>query len=843
MRLSAIAWRGLADRPLRSALTATGVALGVAVVMATLIANQASAESIGRSTLESFGAADLRVRAYRDEGFSPATVRAISAIGTVERVAAVSERRLLLSTLPGPDEQVFNLVVLGVDPDEEQAMRSHRLATGAFLSEDSPGEIVLTAGWAEDHSLGVGDELLLTGSRLGTRPLRIVGLVDERPITASAEGVLGYLHRETLDEAFEVPAPISYVDIALADGNLEAAEASLDAVVREPFTVEMAADVRAHLARLQDSFLGMTFLFGALALFVGASLVYNTLAMTLIERTREIGLLRAAGTTSRQIVRLFLAQALAIGVIGASAGLLLGIAVARGFMMLLEESTGIVAYGLPVSPGTALFAFGMGVGVTLLASLAPAYQASRLTALDALRRWSQPGRTLWSRLRWLIVAELAVATAGAALYPVERAAGAVALGLMASGALLAAVTMTAFLLRPLGRVVGRPLEWIFGAEGRLGRANLGRDRARSGLTVGALMVGLATIVALGAVGETARAAGQRWVGSVLPGGHAIRSSVPLDIDTYRPTMEATPGTAAASPVVSVPATTTRGGTRVAMTLAGIDPDVFESQGALIFTAGEREAAFDALRRGGAVVVPEPVARRDGLAVGDRLAIDTPDGAESFQVVGIVAYTMPARTQDGSLLVSLAEAREVFGVNTAPLWVMVREDGVSEASYETAVRATAASLAAEAVTSRQLAGELSQSLDQLIGLFDVLALVAVFVAGLGIVNTLTVGVYERVREIAILRAHGMTQRQVRSMVVVEAAIMGAVGGVIAAVIGLLLAAVVLRLGGGRDFAADLALPVPIVVGVIALGVLTAALGAVYPARLASRLSIVRSVQHE
>ena len=244
-----------------------------------------------------------------------------------------------------------------------------------------------------------------------------------------------------------------------------------------------------------------------------------------------------------------------------------------------------------------------------------------------------------------------------------------------------------------------------------------------------------------------------------------------------------------------------------------------------------------------MVVPEPVARRDGLAVGDRLAIDTPDGAESFQVVGIVAYTMPARTQDGSLLVSLAEAREVFGVNTAPLWVMVREDGVSEASYETAVRATAASLAAEAVTSRQLAGELSQSLDQLIGLFDVLALVAVFVAGLGIVNTLTVGVYERVREIAILRAHGMTQRQVRSMVVVEAAIMGAVGGVIAAVIGLLLAAVVLRLGGGRDFAADLALPVPIVVGVIALGVLTAALGAVYPARLASRLSIVRSVQHE
>lgn len=841
MRLSAIAWRGLADRPLRSLLTAAGIALGVAVVMATLIANQASAESIDRAAHRSFGDADLRVRAFRTEGLSANSVAAMRAIPGVERLGVVTERRLLMTTLPGEDEQIFNLLVVGVDPEDELALRDHRLARGEFLSPEFAGEVVASAEWAEAHDLGVGDGLLLTGAAPGTPSLEIVGILEDRMVVASSDVAAVFMSRATLEIGFETPAPATYVDLDVAPGQEEAVQAALDRTLREPFQVHTVATTRASLAQLQQAFVALTFVFGALALFVGAFLVYNTLAMTLVERTREIGLLRAAGTTSGQVVGLFFRQAAALAVIGSCAGIVLGIGLAGGIIGLLGSSRSLVIEGLPFSAGSALLALMIGVMVTLIAAVVPALQAARVTALDALRPSMQPGRSLWQRLRWLLLAETVVTVAGLLIFPVDRGGAPVGgvllvLAILFGGALIAAVA-----LEPIGRLVGRPFEWIFGAEGRLGRANLARDRARAGLTAGALMVGLATIVTLGTVADSARAAGERWVNSILPGGYAIRSGVPLDVETYRPTMESTPETRHASPILAVPVTTPVGSTRVGLDLAGIDPDVFEESGSLLIIDGSRAAAFEALRRGGAVLIPEALARRDDLQRGDLMHLDAATGPRPYEVAGVLAYSLPGRHGDGALLVSLHEARGAFGATAASLWVMVPEEGAR--GYLAAVQRTAASLAAEAITSRDLAADLSRSLDQLIGLFDVLAMIAVFVATLGIVNTLTVGVYERVREIGILRAHGMTRGQIRSMVVVEAAIMGAAAGVLAAAIGLVIAWVVVGAGSSGDFAAGLSLPFPLMLGVIVLGTLVAALGGIYPARLASRLPIVRAVQYE
>ena len=841
MKLSALAWRSLAHRRLRTVLTAVGVGVGVAVVTATLIANQASAESIGRAAMSSFGEADLRVRAFREEGFSPDAVEALQGLPGVDRSAAVSERRLLLSTLPGPDEQVFTLRVLGIDPPAEAALREHRLAEGSFVSASGASDAVVSAAWARDHGIVVGDGLLLTGSKEDTAPLQVVGLVDEHTV-APGEGVL-FMNRSTLDAAFEVPAPVSYVDLGVPPGRADAVQAALDRVLVEPFMVETVDQVQARLARVQSGFSGMASLFGALALFVGAFLVYNTLAMTLVERTREIGLLRAAGTTSRQVLGLFLRQGLALGAAGSTLGVVLGIGVATIAIAVLDSTDTLLVTGLPLSPPALLFGYGMGVAVTLLAALVPAIQAARITPLAALRPSSQPGSGLWGRLRWLVLAEIAVAVIGLLLYPLDRERTPVGPVMVTLGLLLGAALSAAFLLEPIGRVVGRPFEWIFAAAGRLGRANLTRDRARTGLTVGAFMVGLATIVALGVVADTSRAAGRRWVESILPGGHAIRTAFPLDIELYRSTIETTPGTRAASPVVTVPATTERAGRRIELSLAGIDASVFQDNGSLVLVNGERAAAFQALRDGGAVLVPEPVARRDGLDPGDSVSVDTPAGPREFTVAGVVAYSVPTRSPDGALLISLGDAESIFGVNSASLWAMVPNGEMSDAAYAAAVDATAASLAAEGLTSRELAAELARSLDQLVAFFDVLALIAVLIGGLGIVNTLTVGVYERVREIGILRAYGMTGRQVQAMVVVEAAIMGAVGGVIAATVGLGVAWLGLAVGAGRNFGSSVSVPLPLMLGVLVLGILVAALGGIYPARLASRLSVIRSVQHQ
>ncbi|MGZ6213616.1 MAG: FtsX-like permease family protein, partial [Candidatus Limnocylindria bacterium] len=277
-----------------------------------------------------------------------------------------------------------------------------------------------------------------------------------------------------------------------------------------------------QLSQAQQGFAGIAFLFGLVALVVGSFLVANTLAMTLNEQTREIGLLRAAGMTGRQVVGLFLRQGAAVAVVGSLIGLALGVGLAALIIGFLRSTRAVLVTGLPLNPLAMLVALGMGITVTLAASAFPAAAAARVSPMDALRPSRQPGRTLWGRLRWIVVLELVVVLLGVAAYPVDRGDFGVAGVALALAILLAGTALTAIGLQPLARVVGRPFEWFFGAEGLLGRANLGRDRARTGLTISALIIALSAVVTLGVVANSAGATADRWVNSVLPGGYAIR---------------------------------------------------------------------------------------------------------------------------------------------------------------------------------------------------------------------------------------------------------------------------------------------------------------------------------
>src|SRR5918999_2461110 len=259
MRLAPLAWRSLAARPLRTALTAAGVALGVAVILATLIVDQASVETVARAARASFGDADLRVRAFADAGFTDVAVALLDDLPGVERSAAVSERRLLLSTAPGPEEQIFNLLVRGVDAPDEVALREPPLTAGAYLSRSSPGDVLVGEGWAAGHGLGLGDELLLTGARIGMPPLRIVRLLAGGRLGLGPGGALAVVNRTTLEDAFEATAPASFVDLAVASGREAEVQAALDDRLREPFVVETPAVLAARLDRAQSGFAALAF--------------------------------------------------------------------------------------------------------------------------------------------------------------------------------------------------------------------------------------------------------------------------------------------------------------------------------------------------------------------------------------------------------------------------------------------------------------------------------------------------------------------------------------------------------------------------------------------------------
>jgi len=264
-------------------------------------------------------------------------------------------------------------------------------------------------------------------------------------------------------------------------------------------------------------------------------------------------------------------------------------------------------------------------------------------------------------------------------------------------------------------------------------------------------------------------------------------------------------------------------------------------GRLRFVAGDRETALADLDDGGVTIVPAGLAARLGLSVGEVLTVPAADGGRlDLRVAGIVERSIPGRTGE-SLLIGWTDAMTNLGVAGADVFAL-RFAPDAPATAHDSLRAAASQLALEVVPLDRIEGAISDALGRIFGLFDALAAVAVLIAALGIVNTLTMNVVERVREIGILRAAGMTRDQVWRSVVVEAGVLGLAGALLGIVLGLAVGALMVVLAGGRVDVAG-GIPWPIIGLALVLGVVVAMLAAAYPARLASRLSIVRAVQYE
>jgi len=412
------------------------------------------------------------------------------------------------------------------------------------------------------------------------------------------------------------------------------------------------------------------------------------------------------------------------------------------------------------------------------------------------------------------------------------------IGALAVYAILLAVALAVpFVLPVLARVAGIPFAVVTALEERLARASVLRDRGRAGLTVGALSVGLAMVVALGGVGQYARGVAGAWIGDVVPGDLVLTSIFPRGLDEgLDETIGPLPGVASVSPIARFDLALD-GARYDGAAMVGAD---LARDGRLRVIDGDRDAALDALDRSGAVIVPAGLARAMGLAVGRTVTATAADGSSlDLRVAGIADRTLPGPSGE-SILVGWPDA-ERLGVAGADAFA-VRFTPTATAEDRAALGDQARAFALDPVSLDRIQGAIGTALDRVFGLFDALSLVAVVVAALGVVNTLTMNVLERVRELGVLRAAGMTRRQVWRSVVVEAGITGTVGAISGVVGGLAVGAVMVALSGGRW---DVASAVPWLAVAVAfvLGIALAMLAAAYPARLASGISIVRAVGYE
>jgi putative ABC transport system permease protein len=854
-RFSSLAWRSLRARPLRSFLTIAGVALGVAVLFASLSAGATLDAAVDRAASDEMGRAVLRVQALEERGLSPAAVKVAEQVTGVSVAAPALERKTYLAAGPNqtPTARLpAPVTVLGIDPVREIALHDIPLASGRLLTASDGPSALITETMAAQESLGVGDSISLSGTvAAGPQPFRIVGIVHGDSPVPDAGGRLVYVPLESAQTLFGTTG-VSRVDLgAQAGTSTDALTAQLEqAINSEPYLLSRQADLASSLRAEMADFRIALLLVAAVVLFAGAFLIFNTLSMTVSERAREVGLLRAAGTTRSQVMSFVMLQALALGVVGSLLGVLGGVGLAA-LTLSWVRSTGPIELAAPtISAGSIAIAIAIGLVVTLAASLEPAWRAGRIPPMEALRRGPAGTATGAARLRWLFLVFGVLAVAALAVWPRSSGGegstgGGVSDGvsglwgpLAVYGLLFLTVLLVPLLLIPLLRVAGIPFR-IFRNEERLARSSLARDPSRTALTAGALVVGLAMVVALGTAAQDVRKIGTAWLAETIPGSELLTSIRPVaTTDPIRQELAAIPGVKSISPIglFGVPYEGVR---QEAAAIAGSD---YLADGRLVFVpdGGDRTAALTALDAGGSVIVPKSLADRVGIHLGDTLSFATGPTPTRLLVAGIVAHSIPTGAQE-AILIGWSDALGQFGVAGADFYAVRYAPG-QESSSRGALDAAASQYAFEPNSLDRVQGTIGDTLDRIFRLLDALALIAVLVAGLGMANTYSMNVLDRVREIGVLRATGMTSRQVWGMVVVEAGVLGIFGAIVGALVGLIAGALLV---GWSSAGFGLAFEPPWVSIAVAVvfGVLVSIAASIYPAGLASRISIVRALQHE
>jgi putative ABC transport system permease protein len=851
---------------MRSFLTTAGIALGVAVLFASLSAGATMDAAVDRAAADEMGHADLRVGALEETGLSQQTVDLIKGAAGVSIAAPALERRTYLSASPNltPSSKLPPPVtVLGIDPVLEPQLHDMPLASGRLLAASDTRSALVTQTLADQEGYKLGDSVTLNGSvASGPTAYQIVGIVIGDGPLPEAGGRLVFIPLTSAQTLFGTTG-VTRVDLGVASGiSVDELIGQLDVTITtEPYLLSRTADLASSLRTEMADFRSALLLVAAVVLFAGAFLIFNTMSMTVTERSRDVGLLRAAGTTRSQVMGLVLLQAFALGVAGSAAGIAAGIGLAALTLSWVGSSGPIVLSAPSMSAGSVAMALVIGVVLTLAASLEPAWRAGRIPPVEALRRGPKGAAAGAARLRWLVVVFGVLALTALAVWPSGTGATSSGLGSVAGGngsgawgplaiygLLLLAVLLVPQLLGPLVRLGGLPFR-IFRNEERLARSSLSRDRSRTALTIGALVVGLAMVVALGTAAQDVRKIGASWLAETIPGSELLTSIRPMSTtDPIRAQLAETPGVKSVSPigifgVPYVDTTQNAGRTEksvVRQEAAAIQGSDFLADGRLNFVAGDRAAALGAIDAGGSVIVPKSLADAAGIHLADSIEFATGPTLIQLKVVGIVTHSIPTGAQE-AILVGWSDALADFGVTGADFYA-VRYVSGQESTARAAVDAAATLYALEPNQLDRVSGTVGDALDRIFRLLDALSLIAVLVAGLGMVNTFSMSVLERVREIGVLRATGMTSRQVWGMVVIEAGMLGLVGSIVGAAVGLLVGVLLVAWSSaGYGLVFD---PPWLSIGLAVLfGFLISLTASIYPAGLASRVSIVRALQHE
>jgi len=878
-----LAWRNLSSRKIRSLLTTLGVLLGVSVIVAIQVTNQSTIDSLRQVFDRAAGSASLLVvPSTQTEGSanpnpqnqsanltastSPYSLKA-SLLPTIKSVEGVSiaapsiQARTLLADEVQNWKISINIngvaagnffLLYGIDPTLDPQVRVYELTQGSLPNPDRY-EIVVPQKFAEDKHLRLGNTLLLLSPN-GMMKLKICGLLDDQGVALINNGVVGFAplkivqdqfgYQDKFDEiAITVPKQISDRPAQLAQLKklLQQRIGNQGDVVYPETRGEVVGQM---LATYQ---LGLS-LFAIIAIFVGAYLVYNTFSMTVTERMRDIGMLRAIGMNRKQIYIIVLLEALIIAVIGSTIGIPLGLFLSKGLIRMTNTVVAPNNTGVTVSWLTFMEALAVGVGVALLAALQPAWKAAKISPIDALRvraKVDQKTRPItW--ISGLMMIGIGFTLIYAITWPESWvfSIGSITVLLIFSGATLTIVWALQYLQIPTRAIARR----FYGNEGDIGSANIQRSPSRSALTVASLMVALTMIISITSVSNSFKKDMSTWIDSALGGDLYVRSAITLR-ESFGNQLKSIPGVAIVTPtrILTVRADPQSLPTRTQQNefyFNAIDPETFRKIADLQFVSnqGNAEDNWARFRRGNSIFISNVMADRYQLKQGDELVLFTHRGKHAFTIAGVV---LDFTGQRGVIYGTFQDLHNYFAEQGVDRFTIKVAEGYS---VEQVAHAIEDRYQKRNHISLQTTQDFKQSILDLVersfNLFDVLGLIGVVIGGLGVINTMTMNVIERQREIGGLRSMGMMRQQVLRMVLAEALSYGVMGGIYGLSFGFLIAKVMIlgmniMIGYNLTYRFTIQ---PYLIG-LTMALAVAQIAAIFPARRAAKINIIDAIKHE
>jgi putative ABC transport system permease protein len=826
--------------------TVVAIVLGVAFLSATLVIGDSARAGFHVAFSEANAGTDALVRSSTRIDSEEAVVPTPIEASLLDLVTSVDGVRAAVPSIEGVG-QVLDADGEPIGGDgpptfatnwiDDPSLSGWRLADGR--APDASGEIVIDRGTAEDAGLTVGDTAtVLVPDPVAVEVVGIATFGDDDSIGGSTYVAFETSAAQQLLTAS--PDQISGVVVGADDGLTEAELVArleqvlppeAEAITGEDLTAEMEADIESDFLGFFNTAL---LIFAFVALLVATFTIFNTFSILVAQRTRESALLRAIGGSRRQVLVSALAEAAIVGAIASAIGVGVGLLLGAGLLALMESAGfGLPIDGLEITLSGLLTSFLVGMVVTLLGGLVPAWKASRVSPLAALRDVAYES-TRVSRGRF--VAGLVGLVGGGALVLSGSSGegGLTRAGLGALVLLVGVILLGPAAAGPIGRALGAPLR-LRGVSGALAGRNAVRNPRRTSGTAAALLVGVGVVSLFTVFGASVARSIEEEVDRSFGGDLVVEPAAWGGAGISTGTVERL----AELPEVGAAA----GLGFSAVTIDGDDHDVAYTEPAqmaevldLDVVEGDLHTVDDTQ-----VAMASEFATDHGFAVGDEVEVGFGDG--SVEVLELsTLYDSQTFGEDITVPVGVWSAHNPQSAYAAVLVGLA--DGVSIDEGRAAVEAATESAGAPRVRDRdEFVEAQAAELDALLTVIYGLLAVAILIALMGIANTLSLSVHERTRELGLLRAVGQTRSQLRAMVRWESVIVATFGAVGGLGLGLFLGWGLVRSLNAAEGFGTLAVPVGSLVGVLVVGAAVGVLAGLRPAWRASRLDVLTAVAQE